>query len=73
MIIYLLSCYLLPGWKVEPSDVEEVPDHPSLDVDVELRVGVQAGGDIHLQDPRLQLPIQHDVKTKQLMNTVSIA
>ena len=33
---YLLSCYLLPGWKVEPCDVEEVSHHPPLDVNVKL-------------------------------------
>ena len=34
--LILLSSDLFSGGEVEASDVEEIPDHPSFDVDVQL-------------------------------------
>ena len=41
---YSHSSEHLLGGQCEGGHVEEVPDHPSLDVDIQLRVGVKAGG-----------------------------
>ena len=33
---------------------------------------MEARGDVHLDQPRLQVTIEHDVKTKQLVDAVSV-
>ena len=55
----------------EAGDVEQVGDHVALDVDVERRVGVEAGRYVHLEQPRLEVVVQQNVEAEQLVDRVA--
>ena len=47
-------------------DVEEVDEHLRFDLEVERRLGAEGRVEVHLQQPRLRILVQHHVEAKQL-------
>ena len=56
----------------DSQDVEEVSQHGLLHGDIQLRVAVQTGRDVHLQNPGSQVLVEDDVEPEQLVARLAI-